>query len=103
MLDNWFSSPPAWYVLGFVGQFLFSSRFLLQWIASEVAKRPVLPRGFWYLSLAGGVALLAYALHRHDPVFAVGQAAGLVVYGRNLMLDYRAAPPRSALAPTAGR
>jgi lipid-A-disaccharide synthase-like uncharacterized protein len=51
------------------------------------------------LSLVGGVALLAYAIHRHDPVFALGQGAGLVVYFRNLMLEHGAAPNPSS--PTA--
>lgn len=99
MLSRWFSSPAGWYVLGFLGQLFFSSRFIVQWIASEFAKRPVLPRSFWYLSLVGGVALLAYAIHRHDPVFALGQGAGLVVYFRNLMLEHGAAPNPSS--PTA--
>jgi lipid-A-disaccharide synthase-like uncharacterized protein len=98
MWSKWFSSPAEWYVIGFVGQFFFSSRFLVQWIASEMAKKSVFPRGFWYLSLAGGVALLAYALHRHDPVFALGQGAGLVVYARNLMLERRATAPQLASA-----
>lgn len=95
MLTKWFTSPSEWYILGFLGQALFSSRFLVQWIASEIAKRPVLPRNFWYFSLAGGVALLIYAIHRHDPVFAVGQGAGLVVYARNLML-HRGDPATAA-------
>jgi len=41
---------------------------------------------FWFFSLAGGLVLLTYAIHRRDPVFVVGQAAGLVIYGRNLWL-----------------
>ncbi|HEU4725486.1 MAG TPA: lipid-A-disaccharide synthase N-terminal domain-containing protein [Candidatus Eisenbacteria bacterium] len=98
MWTKWFSSPTEWYVLGFLGQLFFSSRFIVQWLASEIAKKPVLPRNFWYLSLGGGVALLVYAIHRRDPVFAIGQAAGLVVYARNLMLDRGAA----AAAPAAG-
>jgi lipid-A-disaccharide synthase-like uncharacterized protein len=98
MVSSWFSSPTQWYVIGFLGQLFFSSRFLVQWIASEIAKRPVLPRNFWYLSLGGGLALLVYAIHRHDPVFAFGQAAGLVVYGRNLMLQHGASPPASTTA-----
>jgi lipid-A-disaccharide synthase-like uncharacterized protein len=78
--------PVFWLALGFVGQAIFSGRFLVQWIASEREKRSVVPGTFWWLSLAGGVTLLAYAVHRRDPVFIVGQAAGLVVYGRNLVL-----------------
>lgn len=76
----------VWLTIGFVGQAFFTSRFLVQWIASERQGRSVVPRAFWFLSLAGGATLLAYALWRRDPVFVAGQALGLVVYLRNLML-----------------
>jgi len=75
-----------WLALGFLGQALFSARFVVQWIASERRKASVVPVAFWWLSLGGGSALLAYAIHRGDPVFILGQAAGLLVYGRNLSL-----------------
>ncbi len=75
-----------WLVLGFVGQLMFSMRFLIQWVASERRKRSVVPLAFWYFSLAGGSLLLFYALHRRDPVFALGQGAGLFIYARNLYL-----------------
>jgi len=76
-----------WYTIGFLGQATFGSRFFVQWIASERARRVLVPRLFWYLSLLGGAALLAYAIHRRDPVFAVGQGLGLLVYARNLVLE----------------
>jgi lipid-A-disaccharide synthase-like uncharacterized protein len=57
----------------------------------------VVPNLFWFFSLAGGTVLLAYAIHRRDPVFAVGQGAGLIIYLRNLWLIYR-----HPGAPTAG-
>lgn len=75
-----------WILVGFAGQALFTSRFLVQWLASERARRSVMPAAFWFLSLGGGIVLLAYAIHRLDPVFIAGQAAGLVVYSRNLWL-----------------
>jgi lipid-A-disaccharide synthase-like uncharacterized protein len=75
-----------WLVLGFVAQALFSARFILQWIASERAGKSVMPVVFWYLSISGSVLLLAYAIHRQDPVFILGQSAGLIVYFRNLYL-----------------
>ena len=74
----------AWLVVGFLGQACFSARFLVQWIASERRRQSVVPVYFWHFSLVGGVILLAYAIHRMDPVFILGQAAGLVVYVRNL-------------------
>jgi lipid-A-disaccharide synthase-like uncharacterized protein len=76
----------VWMAVGFLGQFAFAARFLVQWAASERARRVVVPRLFWYLSLAGGLILLAYAIHRRDVVFSVGQASGLAVYARNLVL-----------------
>jgi lipid-A-disaccharide synthase-like uncharacterized protein len=78
--------PVSWLVLGFAGQAFFSSRFLVQWVVSERRRASVVPTIFWYLSLGGGLCLLAYAVLRQDPVFIVGQGAGLVVYFRNLVL-----------------
>ncbi|OPY81083.1 MAG: lipid-A-disaccharide synthase [Syntrophorhabdus sp. PtaU1.Bin153] len=78
-----------WLVLGFVAQGLFSARFLVQWVASERAGRSVVPVMFWHLSIFGTVLLLAYAIYRRDPVFILGQSAGLVVYFRNLSLIWR--------------
>jgi lipid-A-disaccharide synthase-like uncharacterized protein len=76
----------VWVGIGFVGQAMFSARFLVQWIASERARRSLVPTAFWYFSLCGGLVLLSYAIHKRDPVFIVGQATGLVVYLRNLYL-----------------
>jgi lipid-A-disaccharide synthase-like uncharacterized protein len=89
------SPKAAWYAVGFLGQLIFGSRFFIQWIVSERARRVIIPKLFWYLSLVGGVALFAYALYRRDPVFAVGQGLGLVVYTRNIIL-HRAPQPASA-------
>jgi lipid-A-disaccharide synthase-like uncharacterized protein len=75
-----------WLVLGFGAQGLFTSRFLVQWLVSERRRQSMIPKAFWYLSLAGGLSLLAYAIHLGDPVFILGQSFGVVVYGRNLML-----------------
>ena len=76
-------------ILGFTGQALFSARFIIQWMVSEARKESVIPMAFWYFSLGGGLILLTYAVLRHDPVFILGQAAGLVVYARNLVLISR--------------
>ncbi len=75
-----------WLSVGFLGQAMFAGRFLVQWLASERKKESIVPIYFWYLSLSGGAALFAYATYKLDPVFMVGQASGLVVYARNLML-----------------
>lgn len=76
----------GWIVLGFLGQLLFTMRFLVQWLASERAKKSVIPLSFWFFSLGGGTLLFAYALYRRDPVFILGQGLGLFIYIRNLWL-----------------
>ncbi|PKM12569.1 MAG: lipid A biosynthesis protein [Gammaproteobacteria bacterium HGW-Gammaproteobacteria-3] len=78
------NNETLWLSLGFLGQGLFSARFLLQWLKSEREKKSVFPIAFWYFSIGGGLTLLSYAIHKQDPVFIVGQAAGLFVYLRNL-------------------
>ena len=80
------TSLAQWQIVGFVGQGVFTARFLVQWVASEKKRDSVVPVAFWWLSLIGGLNLLVYAIHRADPVFIVGQSMGMVVYVRNLML-----------------
>ena len=93
-LPNW-----IWLTFGFVGQALFSMRFLIQWIASERQRKSVVPVLFWYFSLAGGAVLFVYALWRQDPVFMLGQGLGLFVYVRNLHLIRRERHRARELAP----
>ena len=80
------SQTTVWLAIGFIGQGLFSCRFLIQWIASEKRKESFFPTAFWWLSIGGGLTLLCYAIWREDPVFIMGQSAGLTIYARNLML-----------------
>ncbi len=75
-----------WVGIGLLGQLLFTGRFVLQWLASEKARRSVVPVTFWYFSIGGAVILLAYAIHRGDLVFTLGQSFGVIVYSRNLWL-----------------
>lgn len=76
----------GWILLGFIAQLCFTMRFAVQWIASERAKRSVVPIAFWFFSLGGGALLLIYAIKRRDPVFIAGQGLGLFIYVRNLWL-----------------
>ena len=75
-----------WMIIGFVGQVFFSARFILKWVMSEIKKQSIIPLGFWYFSLLGGATLFAYAIYKEDPVFIVGQGAGLFIYSRKLYL-----------------
>lgn len=76
-------------IIGFFGQGVFASRFIVQWIYSEKKGESVIPIIFWYLSIVGGICLLIYAIFRKDPVIILGQSFGILVYTRNLILIYK--------------
>jgi len=103
-MQHWLTTERVWLAIGFAGQALFASRFIIQWFKSEMEGRSVIPIAFWYFSLGGGVILVAYAIFKKDPVFIIGQAAGLIVYSRNLYLIFRERSLlRSAEAGTGSR
>ena len=90
----------GWVLFGILGQILFGSRFIVQWLASERRRESTIPVAFWYLSLLGGLILFAYAFwYRQDPVFIVGQSAGVFIYVRNLMLIHRPRPGTAVPGP----
>ena len=78
-----------WLGIGFLGQSLFFSRWLIQWLVSERKAESSIPIAFWYMSLGGSLIVLTYAIYRRDPVFIAGQSVGAIVYLRNLMLIQR--------------
>ena len=75
--------------IGFLGQGVFASRFIVQWIYSEKKGESYIPIIFWYLSIIGGIGLLTYAIFRKDPVIILGQTFGIFIYLRNLTLIYK--------------
>ena len=75
--------------IGFLGQGIFASRFIIQWIYSEKKGESIIPIHFWYLSIFGGLGLLTYAIFRKDPVIITGQLFGIFIYARNLILIYK--------------
>ncbi|MGO8701680.1 MAG: lipid-A-disaccharide synthase N-terminal domain-containing protein [Limisphaerales bacterium] len=96
----------AWKVVGWMGNAAFSSRFFVQWYATEKRKQVVVPVLFWWLSLGGSLILLAYALfHQPDSVFIFAYAFAWIPYIRNLMIHHRnerarrACPECATLAP----
>jgi lipid-A-disaccharide synthase-like uncharacterized protein len=78
-----------WLIFGFIGQAMFTMRFIVQWIASERKKESVIPISFWYFSLIGGLVVLFYAIHRMDPVFILAYLPGNFIYFRNLYFIYK--------------
>jgi len=80
----------VWKVIGWLGNAVFFSRFFVQWYATEKLKRVVVPTAFWWLSLAGSLLLLSYALfYQHDSVFIFAYAFTWIPYIRNLIIHKR--------------
>lgn len=80
------SPEQLWLSVGLLGQAFFSMRFIVQWVASERHRDSVFPVAFWFFSLCGGLTLFTYAVYRLDPVFIMGEGAGVLIYLRNLYL-----------------
>jgi lipid-A-disaccharide synthase-like uncharacterized protein len=49
-----------WKVIGMVGALMFGGRWLVQFVASRRARKPVIPRLFWYMSIVGSLMTLSY-------------------------------------------
>lgn len=106
----------TWKIIGWTGNAVFFSRFIVQWYATEKNKQVVVPPVFWWLSLLGTIILLSYALfHTHDSVFIFAYAFAWLPYMRNLVIHYRhleahtncpecgkACPPSSAYCHACG-
>lgn len=91
--------PALWLAVGVLGQALWTSRFAVQWWASERRGESVLPASFWWFSIGGAMLLASYALSRHDWVFVAAYALNPIPYTRNLILLYRRPHPDAPAAP----
>ena len=78
-----------WIAIGAAGQGLFACRFLVQWIATEMRRKSVVPVAFWYFSIAASLLVAASHLQRREWVFVIGLVSTLFVYIRNLWLIRR--------------
>lgn len=77
-------------VVGYVGVFLFAGRWFVQLGASQMSKKPVLPRAFWYMSVTGSLLLLSYFVFgKNDSVGVLSNLFPMFVAGYNLYLDFR--------------
>jgi len=80
----------VWKVIGWLGNAIFSTRFLVQWYATEKRRQVVVPPLFWWLSLGGSLCLLSYAVfYEHDSVFIFAYAFTWIPYIRNLLIHHR--------------
>jgi lipid-A-disaccharide synthase-like uncharacterized protein len=75
-------------LIGYTGVFLFSGRWLVQVAASHVSSKPVFPRAFWYMSLAGSLLVLFYFVFgKNDSVGILANLFPFLVAAYNLLLD----------------
>ena len=89
-ISKWLSDQwNIWKVIGYAGNLAFTTRFLIQWIASERAGKSIIPVQFWYMSIIGSLILAVYAIHTGDLVVIFAFAPNSVVYIRNLMLLHK--------------
>jgi lipid-A-disaccharide synthase-like uncharacterized protein len=104
-----------WKVIGWLGNAIFSSRFLVQWYVTEKRKQVVVPQAFWWLSLIGSLTFLCYSIHQQDSVFIFAYAFTWIPYIRNLVIHRRhknahadcpacgkSCPPQSNFCPNCG-
>ena len=89
ILNGYTTYELVFLAIGFFGQGLFASRFIIQWIYSERKGESTIPVIFWFISVFGGLALLTYAIFRKDPVIISGQTFGIFIYLRNIYLIYK--------------
>ena len=89
----------VWKVVGWLGNLVFTSRFLIQWYATEKRKQVVVPQAFWWLSLIGSLTLLCYSIYQKDSVFIFAYAFSWFPYLRNLVIHRR---NKAALTSCAG-
>ncbi len=75
-------------IWGMMGQVVFTSRFVYQWLYSEKKKESVFPAGFWLLSITGATLISSYAFYLHLYPIIIGHAIGMLVYIRNLMIHF---------------
>lgn len=88
-LNNLSLNEFLWVLFGTLGQLVFFSRWIIQWISSEKKQSSIIPVAFWWCSLIGGVITLIYAKHIGSFPFMLAQGIGLIVYSRNLILIYK--------------
>ena len=80
-----------WIAVGVMGQGLFASRFIVQWIAAELRRKSIVPDVFWYISLAATALLSSSFAAQGEWLFAIGPLLNVPVYVRNIWLIHRGA------------
>ncbi len=80
-----------WKIIGYLGVFLFAGRWVVQVLATRKHRRPVMPRLFWIMSVAGSGLLLSYFIWgKNDSVGVLSNLFPAAVAVYNLMMDVKA-------------
>jgi lipid-A-disaccharide synthase-like uncharacterized protein len=87
-------------ILGLIGNAIFSTRFLAQWLASEKKGESVIPVSFWYWSIGGSIIMCSYFIFQRDPVGILAYLPNTAIYMRNLHLIRKRKLAPTAAAPT---
>jgi lipid-A-disaccharide synthase-like uncharacterized protein len=97
-----------WKLIGYLGATMFAARWGVQLIASRRAQRPVIPRAFWAMSLAGSLMTLSYFMFsaKQDSVGVLQNLFPAVTAAYSLQLDLRhrrsRSPQQGALGEAGG-
>ena len=79
-----------WKILGYIGVFMFGGRWVVQFVASRAAGRPVIPRTFWYMSVIGSLLALAYFIFgKNDSVGILSNLFPTFTALYNLWIDIK--------------
>ncbi len=83
-----------WKIIGLTGALMFGARWVVQFLASRKAGRPVIPRLFWYMSLTGSLMTLSYFVfsNKQDLVGVLQNLLPAFTAGYGLYLDLRSEP-----------
>lgn len=85
----------GWKLIGYTGALMFGGRWVVQFLASRQAGKPVIPRLFWYMSLVGSVMTLSYFLFskKQDSVGVLQNLFPMFTAAYSLYLDIRNGGP----------
>jgi len=80
----------SWKIVGYLGTFMFAGRWVIQFFATRAAGRLVMPRMFWYMSVAGSALLLSYFIFgKSDSVGVLSNLFPAFTAGYNLWMDIK--------------
>ena len=74
-------------ILGFIAQFFFSARVIIQWFYTEREAKVITPTIYWILSLSASLLFFMYGYFRDDFAIMFGQFIGYYIYIRNLQIQ----------------